>query len=53
MHSLPMILSHSFVEYCSYKGLTPIKTSVITHKLTFLVEYCSYKGLTLQSSVSL
>ena len=33
------------IEYCSYKGLTPI-VIYITFLQFVSIEYCSYKGLT-------
>ena len=35
------------VEYCSYKGLTPILPLRLKLYSSCPVEYCSYKGLTL------
>ena len=35
-----------FVEYCSYKGLTPIHFESHHNQYRCSVEYCSYKGLT-------
>ena len=37
------------VEYCSYKGLTPVIKKALVELDGKPVEYCSYKGLTLES----
>ena len=40
-----------FISYCSYKGLTLIKSSMVPVN-TIPISYCSYKGLTHISNIN-